>query len=182
MNNYFKPDDFNLTFTHADGDEEDADIVNGTYTYSFQNDATLPMFSKNKFVSGIAKSIHEEWMSVEHISTLGNDDYDGLLSENIVFLNLIDASAVNTVIECIVRCTPLLVNRLAAVEEMLGPDYPFYYETLTEASLKMNDVTLICKTNKYLTAMSKQKYSMEYFMDDVNNWFKDHPFMEEETQ
>lgn len=182
MNNYFKPDDFVLTFNHADHVNQTTEGTMNHYNYSFPRIKTIQTISKNKFVSGIAKSIHEEWMSVDHIDTLNNEEYDQLLSENIVFLNLLDASAVNTVIECIVRCTPLLVNRLAAVEEMLGSDYPFYYETLPEASLKMNDVNLICKTNKYLSQMNKQRFTMDYFMDDVNNWFKDHPLNEIETQ
>lgn len=53
--------------------------------------------------------------SVEVIEHLSDSAYDELLSENVVFLNLIDASAVNTVIECVVRNTPLIINRLPAI-------------------------------------------------------------------
>ena len=62
--------------------------------------------------------------SVEVMEHLSDSAYDELLSENVVFLNLIDASAVNTVIECIVRNTPLIINRLPAIVEILGEDYP----------------------------------------------------------
>ncbi|NBP67044.1 MAG: hypothetical protein EBU66_20660, partial [Bacteroidetes bacterium] len=73
--------------------------------------------------------------SVEIINTLTNTNYDILLSENIVFLDLIDCSAVNTVIECVVRNTPLIVNRHHALEEVLGKEYPGFYNTLEQAGL-----------------------------------------------
>ena len=111
MSNYFKPENLKLTL-------EDSDIELH-YTYNFHK-SELENFTNNKFVLGVVNSIHDEWKSVEIISTLENEHYDELLSENIVFLKLVDASAVNTIIECIVRCTPILVNRHAAVEEMLG--------------------------------------------------------------
>jgi len=41
--------------------------------------------------------------SVEITHYKSNEEYDELLSKNIVFLNLVDASAVNTIIECIAR-------------------------------------------------------------------------------
>lgn len=53
-------------------------------------------------------------------SRLSNEAYDRLLTENIGFVALHDASANNTVIECIARATPLLVNPLPAVVEYLG--------------------------------------------------------------
>ncbi|MFN8643026.1 MAG: hypothetical protein U0802_15745 [Candidatus Binatia bacterium] len=59
--------------------------------------------------------------------------YDRLLSEN-VFLDLLDASANNSVIECLARDTPLLVNRHPAVVEYLGPDYPLYFDDLAHAA------------------------------------------------
>jgi len=166
MSNYFKPENLKLTL-------EDSDIELH-YTYNFHK-SELENFTNNKFVLGVVNSIHDEWKSVEIISTLENEHYDELLSENIVFLKLVDASAVNTIIECIVRCTPILVNRHAAVEEMLGVDYPFYYDDIVEATTKVNDIDLIRRTNKYLIGMNKTKFSMEYFMHDMDNWFKEHP-------
>jgi hypothetical protein len=64
--------------------------------------------------------------------------YDRLLSRNVVFLDLIDASANNSVIECLARNTPLLVNRHPAVIEYLGPDYPLYFGDLGHAADLLN--------------------------------------------
>lgn len=167
MDSYFKPENFVLVY--------DTSFTEGNkYEYDFQSRSRLTITTQNKFVTGLAQHVHESWISVEIIETLSDEEYDQLLSENIVFLNLVDASAVNTVVECIVRCTPILVNRLAAVEEMLGADYPFYYETMTEAALKVNDVMLIEKTNNYLVAMNKQRFTMDYFMHEMDDWFNEH--------
>jgi hypothetical protein len=76
---------------------------------------------------------------VEQLPRLSGDAYDELLSKAVVFLDLIDASAVTTIVECMVRGTPLLVNRLPGVVEYLGTDYPFYFDTLEEAAAKLSD-------------------------------------------
>lgn len=67
-------------------------------------------------------------------------DYDRLLSENLVFVDLYDASANNAVIECLARATPILVNRLPAVEEYLGRDYPLFYDDLRQAAAMAQDL------------------------------------------
>jgi hypothetical protein len=46
-----------------------------------------------------------------------------------VYINLVDASAVNTIIECIVRATPIIVNNHPAVVELLGKNYPLYFKS-----------------------------------------------------
>lgn len=103
--------------------------------------------------------------TAETIEFVSNNEYDKLLAENIIFLGLYDASANNTVIECIVRNTPLLVNPIEAVREYLGNDYPFYYETLEEAVAKAENKDLIYKTHQYLKNHSfKKKLSGEYFL------------------
>ena len=53
-------------------------------------------------------------------SWLPHNEYDDLLSRNIVFLDLYDSSANNVIVECIRRNTPVMVNPLPAVESTLG--------------------------------------------------------------
>ncbi|MCZ2153116.1 MAG: hypothetical protein LC114_04320, partial [Bryobacterales bacterium] len=60
------------------------------------------------------------------VERLSNDDYDELLSSHAVFLDLAGAVAVNTLLECIMRHTPILVNPYPSIVEYLGPDYPLY--------------------------------------------------------
>lgn len=88
--------------------------------------------------------------SVSEIGFLGNRDYDRLLSENIVFVELYDASANNLVVECLARSTPILVNPLPAVREYLGEDYPLYFRSLNEAAAKAEDLDLVDRAHRYL--------------------------------
>ena len=102
--------------------------------------------------------------SVKFIDHLDNNDYDVLLSQNIVFLDLYDTSANNAVIECIARGTPLLINRHSATIEYLGEEYPFYFDSLKEANEKLNNVNLIRDTHQYLMTFDKRKQiTIEYF-------------------
>lgn len=90
------------------------------------------------------------YAGTEQLTFLPNSEYDRLLSENVVFLNLYDSSANNTVIECMARATPILINPLEAVREYLGHDYPLYYRSLTEAGEILRDRERIHAAHLYL--------------------------------
>ena len=117
--------------------------------------------------------------SVDIINQLTNDQYDELLTKNIVFINVVDASGINTVIECIVRNTPILVNNHPAVVEMLGKNYPLYftsgaslYEINNEIVTLLSRPTIIQKTNIYLQRLNKTKYTIRYFIKQMSNIIK----------
>ena len=80
---------------------------------------------------------------VERRWRIPNDAYDELLAENVAFLDLYDTSANNAVIECMIRGTPLVVNRHPAVAEYLGEDYPLFYDILEEAAEKLRNRRLL---------------------------------------
>jgi hypothetical protein len=109
--------------------------------------------------------------SVEIIERVTNEDYDKLLTENIVFLNLVDASAVNTLIECIVRNVPIVVNKIEPVVELLGPDYPLYYE-VCERSFELDLTELLSHKNikrayAYISKLDKRNYHIETFIQKL---------------
>jgi len=103
---------------------------------------------------------------VEILEKLTSDEYDELFKTSIIFIKLVDASAVNTIIESIVRNTPILVNPLDSVVEYLGKDYPFYYKTLEEATAKANDQYVIRKTYFYLKKMDKTNLRLDVFLQN----------------
>ena len=108
----------------------------------------------------------EMYKTAEEIRFLPEKEYDKLLSENIVFVYLYDASANNTITECLARSTPLLINPIEPVTEYLGIDYPFYYHTLEEAAAKAMDLDLVYKTHRYLARHSiNKKLSGKYFLE-----------------
>tara|TARA_Y100000592_G_scaffold100357_1_gene180101 strand:- start:1048 stop:2118 length:1071 start_codon:yes stop_codon:yes gene_type:complete len=112
----------------------------------------------------------KEFDYVEHGFGFSNSEYDNLLSENIVFLDLYDSSANNAVIECIARGTPLLVNNHPAVVEYLGHDYPFYFSNYDEAAQKLCDIATIIRAHKYLlNCRSNIEIDGSYFLSAFEN-------------
>jgi len=105
--------------------------------------------------------------SVRVIARLNDAEYDALLSSNVVFLDLLGASANNAVVECILRHTPLLVNPLPAVVEHLGEDYPLYFNSLEEASAKAEDRELIRAAHEHLRALPKESFTQDAFLHRV---------------
>jgi GR25 family glycosyltransferase involved in LPS biosynthesis len=108
--------------------------------------------------------------SVLNMPRLTDDEYDQLLSRNVAFLDLYDASANNAIVECMARGTPVLVNPLPAVVEYLGADYPFYFNTLAEASEKLKSFPLIQATHEYLVKSGvAEKVKADFFLKTLHN-------------
>ena len=109
-----------------------------------------------KFCSGGNLVVNNNWSrhfveyvgemcgSVDIVDAVNNEEYDNLLCSNIVFLHLVDGSAVNTLIECYVRGTPVVVNRHPAAVEVLGSEYRWYYDSLEEVDGVVRKMILEC--------------------------------------
>lgn len=135
-------------------------ILLGKLEYAHQNYATqLKEFKIKSKLTG-EKLIGR----VTPHQALSNEEYDNFLIGSISYIDLIDTSANNAVIECMARNIPLLINYHPAVVEYLGEDYPFYYLTQTGANKKINDLNLIRETHEYLRDMDKRFLTIEDFM------------------
>ena len=127
----------------------------------------------NRFDKAFIKDTHKMINSVQLIDGLDDLAYDDFLKDKVVFLNLVDAAAVNTVIECIVRAIPIIINRLPALEEYLGIDYPLFYNnnaTQTEINLfviQCFEKELIRKAHIYLYQKGKERLHMDEFVRKV---------------
>tara|TARA_R110002072_G_scaffold110139_1_gene237623 strand:- start:6305 stop:7954 length:1650 start_codon:yes stop_codon:yes gene_type:complete len=84
---------------------------------------------------------------------LPEDEYDALLASSIVFLRLFDAVAITTVMECIVRGTPIILNRAPALFEFLQEDYPLFYDTLGEATALLGDRVALKRGSEHLQSL-----------------------------
>jgi hypothetical protein len=100
---------------------------------------------------------------------IDNATYDELLTQNIVFIWLYDAAAVNTIIECMVRNTPIIVNRLPATVEYLGAGYPLFCDDLGHAAALATDVNKIKAAYEYLVAKDKSFLNVDSFVNSFNN-------------
>lgn len=100
--------------------------------------------------------------SVNVIDFLNNQEYDELLSSSVAVLWLYGTAANNIVIECIARCTPLLVNPLPGVVEYLGADYPLYIRSVEEANSLLQDRDKIRAGYDYLVANEQLREELAY--------------------
>ncbi len=129
------------------------------------------------FENKIINKIKIMLQSVKVIDTVDNYNYDILLGQSIIFLHLVDSAAVNTVIECIVRNTPMLINKTPGVCDLLGPEYPLYYDELKIITESDFDNILtnrnIKNTYKYLKSLDKTKFAIKYFVNDLSKVIND---------
>lgn len=101
------------------------------------------------------------------VERLDNAGYDDLLTRNAVFLELFDAAANNIIVECILRNTPVIVNRLPGLCEYLGEEYPLFYESFEQAQHLATDNEMISRASDHLKGLDKTRYSPEYFISSL---------------
>ena len=116
----------------------------------------------------IAAEVRTLINSVTIMENVDSDTYTSMLQNNIVFLDMYDAAAVNTIIECIRSNTPILVNRIPGVVELLGESYPFYFQHESQIpSLLVSNTAE--KAYVYLHSMDKTRFEMKTFLRDLEN-------------
>jgi hypothetical protein len=99
---------------------------------------------------------------VQQVTRVSDIQYDRLLASSVVFLEFFDISASTTVVDCIVRNTPLLVNRLPALEEYLGRQYPLFYERIEDAVDLLTDDGVVA-AHRYLRTRDKRPFTSDSF-------------------
>ena len=118
---------------------------------------------------------HNEYLMNKSVNiklNLNNEEYDNLLSNNIILLDVFNSSANNTVLECIARNTPLLVCYHPAIVEYLGINYPLYFNSIKELNNIIESKNFnkkIKKSHLYLKNMNKDKFKINYYCDSFNN-------------
>ena len=99
------------------------------------------------------------------------EEYDTFLSMNVVFLDFYVAVGNNTIVECILRNTPIILNKTDSWIYYLGKDYPLFYTKLDEVP-DLLSLEKILEANIYLKNMDKTDITIEYFLDSLRNILK----------
>jgi glycosyltransferase involved in cell wall biosynthesis len=87
-----------------------------------------------------------------------------MLTHQISFCWLYDSGANNSILESIASGSPVVVNRLPAVEEYLGEDYPLYFENVKEdPEMFLQDEEILTRAVRYLNQRAKL-YTYERFL------------------
>ena len=164
MDNYYPESDIKQVlgkYPDFGGMREPAKFCSGTNTI------------KNNWMKHMIDYIESICDSVEIIDTLENPEYDELLTQNLVFLNLTDGSAINTLIECVVRNTPIVVNRHPAVIEVLGENYPLYYKDISEVDGLLMNTLRIRDAHLYMkNCLDKTPYLVDVFVQGLRDIVK----------
>lgn len=92
--------------------------------------------------------------------------YDLLLATNVVFMHVLAAGANNAVVECIMRNTPICINRAEGPVFYLGKDYPLFFDTEEDICTVLT-VDNIMAAHEYLKTMEKQWIYGEVFRESV---------------
>jgi hypothetical protein len=98
---------------------------------------------------------------------LTNKDYDELITKNIIFLHLYDASANNTLLEAIVYKVPIVINKHGAIIEYLGVDYPLYYNEISEVDDNFIKDERIIAAYNYLYNYDNSKIMYKNFCKEL---------------
>lgn len=138
-------------------------IIDWLHTKNFDTTLLLQTGSTD-----ISDSLRDELLEIINnvtvIPRINNDGYDKLLTSSVISIHLKDASAVNTINECVVRNTPVCVNPVPAVVEILGENYPLYVNA--GDSLNITQAKII-ETHNYLENLPKNKLTIEYFIESL---------------
>jgi hypothetical protein len=128
----------------------------------------------NFYVKELIEHLREQEDAVELIERLTDDEYDALLSENVIFLRLVDCSACNTILEVIMRNGIVICNRHPAATEYLGPDYPGFYDTLAEAAAIGSSLAKLAACYQYTKAIDKARFGMRAFLEGFQKILDQH--------
>lgn len=101
------------------------------------------------------------------IEPQGDVEYDVLLSRNVVFMEVISAAANNTVVECIARNTPIVLNRHPGPLYYLGEDYPLFYDDISHVH-ELVTPERVLQAHQYLQRMDKTWIRGECFAEDLS--------------
>jgi hypothetical protein len=102
--------------------------------------------------------------SVKVVEKLKSDDYDNMLTNSVILLDLIEASASDTLLECIMTCTPVYVKRHPAIIEYIGKDYPLLFDEVDQIKVRDSDLQ---KAHEYLVTLDKYKFTSAAFRDNL---------------
>lgn len=187
MDQYFPRDSLDLTtivkkiISNKDIIEKDTTNVDDIFQYSH------PMNSSNYYTKYLIEYIKilidkfknsstidtdilnillENHNSVRVVDYLENPEYLDVLESCIVFCDYIDCSASNTIMECISTATPIILNKLPAVVEYLGYDYPLYIEDVYDVktnTIVLNEDLLVRASEHLKILRADTSLTLEYF-------------------
>jgi dTDP-4-amino-4,6-dideoxygalactose transaminase len=145
----------------------------GEYLRDFEAffNLSLPQDYRKIILNGNTIPSHiERNETVEIMPYISNDEYDHMMTKSIVFLHLFDSAANTTALECICFFTPIIVNRLPALEQYLGTEYPLFYTDLQQVPSLIQNEALIRTAHLYLQCPDlHERLSQNRMIEAIHN-------------
>jgi hypothetical protein len=120
-----------------------------------------------------ANNIQEYEANTVQVDTekLADNSYINNLTKSVGFCYLYSTNANNAVLEHIMSHTPLIVNKLPAVVEYIGEDYPMFYENIEHDPDKyLLSKSFLSEVSSYLKERSAlDMFKIENFIDFFKN-------------
>ena len=136
----------------------------------------LPGSNDTKKITSILK-LEEEYnkytVNMKSVSIMVVNDkvYDSKILNNIVLIPLWNASANNSILECMRMNIPAFISNIAPVKEYLGKDYPMYYDDIKEVERIIHNkeylYQLYERTHRYLVKLDKSIIDYKYFTSEL---------------
>lgn len=113
-------------------------------------------------------SNRQSYSGVKSLPRLSDVEFEQQLTRSVVILEFFSLAASNALLECVARNVPVLVNRLPAAVEYLGPHYPLFYSRLSEVPELLTRERLSAGYD-YLVRLDKQSFSLYHFAAQLSH-------------
>jgi hypothetical protein len=127
---------------------------------------SLPPTYQKRWLCGVDHNVAVA-PSVRKMAYAPSRIYDAIMARSLCFLPLIDAGANTSVLECLVRASPVVVTRHDAVAEYLGEDYPLFYNDVGVAAGYLQDPARLLAAHEYLKAKDKTHATVPHFLKGI---------------
>ena len=128
---------------------------------------------KNDFLLAFNNDIvsNNDMSDINIVNEVTNEEYSSIFKNSVIFADIVDCIANNTILECIKFNTPIIVRRNKSAEEYLGVNYPLFFSDISElAYLKEESflLDLIFESHFYLKNMNKKHIELNNFNNKIN--------------
>ena len=115
-------------------------------------------------------AVYHPVASIRHVD---DRKYDWMLSNSIILSMPLNASACNVVVECMARCTPLMVPKINPIVEYLGQDYPLYVDDdmlADKEKMKFALSSTVFEAYDYMRGMDKEFLDVNRYVSSIENF------------
>jgi len=105
----------------------------------------------------------KEFDSVDKLQYVSKENYHKIFENNLVFLDVYLTTINNTLLECIISNTPIILIRKQEYIDLLGKDYPLFFDNIDQINSFIETDKNIFLAHMYLKSIDKTKFTFNFF-------------------